>query len=186
MRIVYVLTSLGMGGAERQVLALADRMASRGNTVALLVLRPRLKEEWPTPLNVIRLEIRRTPFSVLAGILRGRRFLRDFKPDVMHSHSFHANIVARLLKVLVPDTVVLSTVHNVYEGGWLRMAAYGVTDALSYRTTAVSQAAADRFVRLKAVPNRKCIVVTNGIDTAEFIPDAARRCSMRARMEVNS
>jgi glycosyltransferase involved in cell wall biosynthesis len=186
MRIVYVLTSLGMGGAERQVLALADRMASRGHVVALLILRPGLKEEWPTSLNVIRLEMRRTPLSVLAGVVRGRRFLRDFKPDVVHSHSFHANLVTRLLKVLVPATVVLSTVHNVYEGGWLRMAAYRITDVLSHSTTAVSQAAADRFVRLKAVPQRKCIVLTNGIDTAEFVPNADGRRSMRARMEANS
>jgi glycosyltransferase involved in cell wall biosynthesis len=186
MRIVYVLTSLGMGGAERQVLALADRMAARGHTVALLILRPRLKEEWPTSLNVIRLEMQRTPFSVLAGLVRGRQFLRDFKPDVVHSHSFHANIVARLLKVLVPDISVLCTVHNVYEGGRSRMMAYRLTDVLSNRTTAVSRAAADRFVRLKAVPQRKCVVLTNGIDTAEFVPDADRCRSMRARNEVGS
>ncbi|MGA9673246.1 MAG: glycosyltransferase [Terracidiphilus sp.] len=186
MRIVYVLTSLGMGGAERQVLGLADRMAARGHTVALLILRPQRPKEWPTPHNVVRLEMRRTPFSALAGLVKGRRFLRDFKPDVVHSHSFHANIVARLLKALVPETTVLSTIHNVYEGGWLRMAAYRLTDVLSYRTTAVSQAAADRFVRLKAVPQRKCITLTNGIDTAEFIPSADSRRSMRASMEVGS
>jgi len=34
-------------------------------------------------------------------------------PDLVHSHSFHANIVARLLKPFVPAAAVLSTVHNV-------------------------------------------------------------------------
>jgi glycosyltransferase involved in cell wall biosynthesis len=91
-----------------------------------------------------------------------------------------------VLKLLVPSIPILSTVHNVYEGGWPRMAAYRVTDPLSRRTTAVSQAAADRFVRLKAVPQHKCIVVTNGIDTAEFAPHADRRRSMRASMEASS
>jgi len=76
MRIVYVLTSLGMGGAERQVLAMAGRMAERGHAVALMVLRPRLKEEWPTTLDAVHLEMGRTPFSVLAGLARGRRFLK--------------------------------------------------------------------------------------------------------------
>lgn len=186
MRIVYVLTSLGMGGAERQVLALADRMAVRGHAVALLVLRPKLPYEWPTSHNVVRLEMRRTPFSTLAGLARGVRFIGDFKPDVVHSHSFHANIVARLLKVLVPGIAVLSTIHNVYEGGWLRMAAYRLTDFLSYRTTAVSQAAVDRFVRIKAVPQSKCIALTNGIDTAEFAPNADNRGSTRARMDADT
>jgi UDP-N-acetylglucosamine:LPS N-acetylglucosamine transferase len=102
MRIVYVLTSLGMGGAEKQVLAVAQRLAQRGHAVALLVLRPRVAEEWPTSLDTVHLEMRRTPASAISGLVRARRFLREFKPDLVHSHSFHANIFARCLKLLVP------------------------------------------------------------------------------------
>jgi glycosyltransferase involved in cell wall biosynthesis len=182
MRIVYVLTSLGMGGAERQALAVAERMARRGHRVGLMVLRPRLAEEWPTRLEVVHLGMRRTPASVFISLVRARRFLLDFRPDLVHSHSFHANIVARLLKLLVPTPVVLSTVHNVYEGGWPRMLAYRLTDRLSRCTTAVSQGAMRRFVRLKAVPQHKCIAVLNGIDTEEFAPSPERRKLARARM----
>jgi glycosyltransferase involved in cell wall biosynthesis len=184
MRIVYVLTSLGMGGAERQVLALASRMSERGHSVALLVLRPQLEQEWPTTLNVMHLEMHRNFFSMVAGLVRGRRFLRAFKPDLLHSHSFHANFVARLLKVLVCTPVVVSTVHNVNEGGWARMLGYRLTDFLSCVTTAVSTSAAERFVRLKAVPRHKCVVLTNGIDTAEFSPNEERRARTRAAMGV--
>jgi glycosyltransferase involved in cell wall biosynthesis len=184
MRIVYVLTSLGMGGAERQVLALAGRMAERDHAVALLVLRPRLAEEWPTALRVLHLEMRRTPISVLAGMAQGRRFLLEFRPDLLHSHSFHSNFVARLLKALVPATAVLSTVHNVYEGGWARMLAYRLTDGLARRTTAVSEAVASRFVRLKAIPKGKCVVLRQGIDIVEFSPSAERRADMRTEMGV--
>ena len=185
MRIVYVLTSLGMGGAERVVRALAVRMAQRGHTVALLVLRPRVAEQWSTALPVVHLEMSRSPDSLLMGLVRGRRFLREFRPDLLHSHSFHANLVARLLRVLVPPQVI-STVHNVYEGGWARMLAYRLTDGLTRRTAFVSQAAAGRFVRLKAVPQQKCVVLTNGIDAAEFAPSAERREGMRAEMGANA
>jgi glycosyltransferase involved in cell wall biosynthesis len=181
MRIVYVLTSLGMGGAERQVLAIASRMADRGHTAALMVLRPQLDEEWPTALQTVHLGIRRSPVSVLAGLWHARRFLRKFRPDLLHSHSFHANFFARLLQVSAPPQVV-STVHNVYEGGWHRMLAYRITDSLSSRTTAVSSAAAERFVQLKAVPRRKCIVVPNGIEITEFSPSTVRREETRAAM----
>jgi glycosyltransferase involved in cell wall biosynthesis len=184
MRIVYVLTSLGMGGAERQVLAIASRMSERGHSVALMVLRPKLKQEWPTALDVVHLEMRRNFFSVIAGLARGRRFLKSFKPDVAHSHSFHANFVARLLKVLVPAPAVLSTIHNVTEGGRGRLLAYRLTDWLSRLTTAVSSAAAERFVRLKAVPKHKCVVLTNGIDSAEFCSNAERRAKTRIEMGV--
>jgi glycosyltransferase involved in cell wall biosynthesis len=186
MRIAYVLTSLGMGGAERQVLALADRMAARGHAVALLVLRPRQPEEWPTPLETDRLDMRKTPVSFLSALMKARRFLRAFQPDLLHSHTFPANMTARLLHLFSNAAPVISTIHNVYEGSWPRMAAYCLTDPLSLRSVAVSSAAADRYVRLKAVPARKCSVLTNGIDIAEFAPDPERRARLRAGVQAGS
>ena len=177
-----MLNSLGMGGAERLALALADRMAQRGHSVAVVVLLPRIGNEWPTDLRVVPLDMGSSPWSVFAGVVRARRFLREFQPDVIHSHSFHANILARLLRLFVPSAKVLTTVHNVYEGGRMRMLAYRLTDSLSCRTTAVSKAAADRFVRLKAVPAGKCVVLLNGIDCDEFAPSAKRRSLMRPEM----
>jgi len=185
MRIVYVLTSLGMGGAERQVLGLAARMAARGHAVALLVLRPRQPEEWPTALEVVHLGMRRNPFSVLAAMARGRGFLVSFRPDLLHSHNFHSNFVARLLKPLVPHALVISTVHSGLEGDWMRILAYRLTDSLSVCTTAVSDAVAQRMVRQKTVPGKKCVVLANGIDTEAFTPDAGRRTQIRAQMAAS-
>ena len=130
--------------------------------------------------------MRKSPLSFLAGVLRARRFLRAFKPDVVHSHSFHANLLARLLRIVHPSMLVVSTVHNIYEGGRLRMAAYRLTDWLSSRTVAVSQAAATRFVRLKAIPARKCVVIPNGIDAIEFSPNTNRRAATRSSMNVEA
>ncbi|HEY1804783.1 MAG TPA: glycosyltransferase [Terracidiphilus sp.] len=184
MRIVYLVTSLGVGGAEKQAVALAERMLKQGHTVALLVLMPRLPAEWPTTIPTVHLDVRKTPASVLGGFKRGRAFLREFRPDLVHSHCFHANIFARLLRLAGPRFVVLSTVHNVYEGGWVRMLAYRLTDWLSQRTVAVSQAAADRFMRLGAVPRRKCSVILNGIDVREFSPDGTSGARVRAEIGV--
>jgi glycosyltransferase involved in cell wall biosynthesis len=184
MRIVYVLTSLGIGGAEKQALAVTERMAKRGHTVALLVLRPRLPEEWPNAFDTTYLGMRKTPLSVLASLLHGRHFLRDFQPDLVHSHSFHANICARLLGLRMPRLVVVSTIHNVYEGGWPRMLAYRFSDGLSRRTVAVSAAAARRFVSLQAVSEPKCLVIPNGVDAAELVPDSERRARTRSAMGV--
>jgi glycosyltransferase involved in cell wall biosynthesis len=182
MRIAYVLTSLGVGGAERQALALAERMAARGHTVALLVIRGRQSEQWPTTLDPVHFDMCKTPASFLACLWKGRRFLRDFQPDLIHSHTYPANMMARLLKILTPGAAVLSTVHNVYEGRWPRMLAYRFTDPLSRHITAISQAAADRYVRLKAVPSDKMSVLVNGIDTMEFAPSPERRAHMREEM----
>ena len=94
MRIVYVLTSLGTGGAERQTIALAEWMASRGHTIAFFVLRPRQSEEWPTRLDVLYLDMLKSPRSIIIGLIRARRFPKAFRPDLVHSHTYHANLVA--------------------------------------------------------------------------------------------
>lgn len=184
MRIVYVLTSLGVGGAERQVLSLADRMSARGHAVALLVLRPRDPDDCATSHQVVHLNLRKTPTGLMAGLWRGARFLHAFRPDLVHSHNFHGNMLARLLTVAYQRAPLVATIHNVYEGGWLRMLAYRITDRRTALTTAVGHAAAERYIGLKAVSRSRCVVLTNGIDTVKFAADFARRLRMRSELEV--
>lgn len=186
MRIVYVLTSLAVGGAERQTTALAARMAERGHAVALLVLRPACPGQCATGIATVHLGMNKHPASIVAGLARARRFLTEFRPDLLHSHCFHANIAARLLRIAVRRPVQLSTLHNIYEGGWQRMLAYRWTDMLSSRTTAVSAAVAQRFVRWGAVPAHKCVVVPNAIDLGCWACDAERRARLRKAMNAGA
>lgn len=184
MRLVYVLNTLAVGGTERQVLAIASRMVQRGHAVLLVVLKPKEPDWCATELEVVSLEIRKSGTSFWTGLRRGIALLRAFRPDVVHSHNFHGNVLARLMRVFYPAPKLISTIHNVYEGGRMRMLAYRLSDPLADRTTAVSGAVADRYVRLKAVPGPKCVVLTNGIETADFAPDAQRRAAMRVQMGV--
>ncbi|MGA8744115.1 MAG: glycosyltransferase [Terracidiphilus sp.] len=174
MRIAYLLTSLGIGGAERQVVALAERMASRGHHVALVVIKAPEKHEWPASVEVVRLNANKSFAGLCSAVIRAHRFLRGFRPDLVHSHTFPANMLARMLHILGSAPVVLSTIHNVYEGGWRRTVLYRLTDELSIHTTAVSEAVANRYIQIGAVRRRKCSVVTNGIDLHAF--DPARAC----------
>ena len=69
-------------------------------------------------------------FSALAGLERARRSLHAFRPDLVHSHTYPANMSARLLRLTGSAPAVLSTMHNVYEGRWPRMLGYRFTDFL--------------------------------------------------------
>jgi glycosyltransferase involved in cell wall biosynthesis len=184
MRIAYMLTSLGKGGAERQVVALAERMAARGHQVVLIVLTPRETHEWPTSLDVIRLDMRKSLTGFCSGLATAHRFLRSFDPDLIHSHTFPANMAARTLHLVVSSPVVISTIHNVYEGGWQRTLAYKITERLSIHTTAVSEAVASRFIQIGAARQSKCSVITNGIDLAEFKPAPDRRKALRSQLNA--
>jgi len=185
MRIAYVLTTLAVGGTEKQLFHLPSRMAARGHTVVILVLRRREPHWLATDLDVVSLEMSKSPVGALAGLRRGVRFFKAFRPDIIHSHNFHGNMLARLMHLFHRDAKVISTIHNVYEGGRLRMLAYRVSDWLADRNTAVSVAVAERYVELKALARAKCVVIANGIEAASLVPDEGRRAAMRAQMRVS-
>jgi glycosyltransferase involved in cell wall biosynthesis len=182
MRIAYILNSLGIGGAECLVVALAERMAARGHSVCILTLREELADQWPTHLQVIHLRIRKNPLSFLRGFWRAMKTAYRFRPHIIHSHNFHGNIFARSLKLAFPSIAVVSTLHNEYEGGRLRMLGLKLTDGLACCTVAVSQAVAERALHLGIVPKTKCSVIANGIDIAQSIPDPERRQDLRTSM----
>jgi len=174
MRIAYMLTSLGIGGAEKQVIAIGERMAARGHQVALIVLKSAEEDEWPTSLRVYRLDVKKSSPGIIRGLARARRVLHSLNPNLLHSHTLPANMLARMLRATGTAPRVLSTIHNVYEGGWHRTLAYRITDPFCTHTTAVSRAAADRYIQINAVPRNKCSVITNGIDTDAFSPSYFR------------
>jgi glycosyltransferase involved in cell wall biosynthesis len=186
MRLLYLLTTLGIGGAERQTLMLAERMAARGHDVALLVLQPPRENQWPTTLRTVHLGMAKNPPSVLRGLARGAAFLHSFRPDLLHSHTFPANLAARLLRLTRPQAKLVSTLHNIYEGGLPRRVAYRLTDPLSSITTAVSRAAAESAIAGGAVARRKCTVLVNGIDVDALRANEDRRTEQRAAMGARS
>jgi len=185
VRILYLLTSLGVGGAEKQVIDLAQRMAARGHTVAIMSLK-HVEEEWPVKLPVVRLNLLKTPMGIWRGLRFAKSFLSIFRADLIHSHTFPANMFARMLRADGFSGPVINTIHNVYEGGWHRTLLYRATEPLVRTVSAVSAAAAQRSVRVGAVSARKMSVLSNGIDTTHFTSDKKRRRTLRSLMQTGS
>ena len=100
---------------------------------------------------------------------------RRFRPDVVHSHTLPANFAARAARAIQRVPVLITSCHNLTEGGAARMAFYRVTDRLADVTTNCSVSAVERYVRIGAVPAGRIRYVPNGIDTDRFRPDAAVR-----------
>lgn len=177
MRVLFLSTSMGMGGADQQLLSAARKLRSRGHEVlivSLTPLGPMGLEAKSIGIPTQSLEMRRG-FPDPRGLVRLGRLVRTWKPDVLHSHMVHANLMARVLRLFVPIPAMISTIHNIYEGGRLRMAAYRLTNRLVDQMTIISEAAADHFITEGIVPRELLRVVPNGVDTdlfREVLPEA--------------
>jgi glycosyltransferase involved in cell wall biosynthesis len=170
VRILLLSTSMGMGGADQQLLSAALELRSRGHEVRIVSLTP-LGEmgarAQAAGLATESLEMRRG-IPDPRGLLRLVRLVRAWHPTVLHSHMLHANLMARALRPFTRIPAVVSTIHNIYEGGRVRMLGYRLSNGLVDHMTIISQAAADRFIRDRIVPRALLEVVPNGVDTERY------------------
>uniref|UniRef100_E6PYX7 Glycosyltransferase subfamily 4-like N-terminal domain-containing protein n=1 Tax=mine drainage metagenome TaxID=410659 RepID=E6PYX7_9ZZZZ len=146
MRIAYIVTTLGIGGAEKQTIQIAERMHARGHVVVLLVLRGPCDQEWETRLPVMCLNLSKNILQVLCGLRFARSFLSVYGADIVHSHTFPANLFARFLRASGSTARVINTIHNVREGNWLRSILYRATNRWLTSSTAVSEAVRESYV----------------------------------------
>lgn len=184
MKVLLVVTGLSMGGAERVVADLADALAASGCNVLLVYLNGSLQVRPKRPevaLNCLGMD---SPMNMLAGYFKFRKILREFKPDIVHSHMFHATMLARLARPAMPVRGVISTMHTAYDGGRLRAIAYRMTDRLADISTNVSCEAVDVFVASRAVRRDRMIAIHNGIAVNEFQPSPAARAGLRENFGV--
>lgn len=189
MRILFLSTSMGMGGADSQLLSAAKELQERGHEifiVSMTALGPMGLQGRGMGLRVESLEMRRG-IPDPRGLTRLARITRSWRPDVVHSHMVHANLMARALRLVAPVPALVSTIHNIYEGGRLWMAGYRYSNGLVDQMTIVSQAAADRFIRERIVPAELLRVAPNGVDTDGIlrIPAGARE-AVRASLGLGS
>ena len=176
-RVAYLVTSSGMGGAEREVCYLARAFRRRGWEVAavsMLPLEPPVSDLEADGVHTSSLGMRRgVPDPRALGRLRD--FIRRWQPDVLHAHMVHANLLARLSRLVAKVPVLVSTIHNQDEGAQWRYVAYRLTDRLSDVTTTVSRVAVGEAIRRGGVRANSIQLVPNGIETNEYVCDTLRR-----------
>lgn len=174
MKIFYVITGLGQGGAERVVCDLADAMFKKGHEVKIAYLTGDIITQ-PANKEIELLSIGLSNVITLPkAYLSLSKIVRNFKPDIVHAHMVHANILTRLVRLVTPMTKLICTAHNSNEGGAVRMMSYRLTNRLANLTTNVSNTAVAAFEATHAIPKNSMLTVYNGVDFTNFDhrPDA--------------
>ncbi|TVL09943.1 hypothetical protein AYI72_01015 [Shewanella algae] len=171
MNILKVVTCLGIGGAENQVLTLAKGLAEQGHFVTIVSLFD-IKPEYvivnTDGVKVIKLEIRKNLFGYLKSIWQVRTLIQNLRPDVIHSHMSHANIICRSANILSSKSKLICTAHGPFDGGRFGAFLYKMTNWMGDYLTNVSQGAVDSFIRNGYVKADGISVVYNAIDVGKF------------------
>lgn len=181
-RIVMVSTGLGVGGAERQLILLVRQLQSLGSRISVVsLIKPGpLKEELEEAgIPVLSLGMKRGVPGP-GAIFRLAKIVRNVKPDLVHAHMFHANILARVSRLFWRKIPLVCTIQNVNEVSsrstkwnvktW-RDDAYRLTNSLASKTTAICEAAVRRYVDIGAFRQPELVYVPNAIPVSKFARD---------------
>lgn len=166
--ILYVITGLGLGGAEKVVADLADQMVELGHNVKIAYLTGEvLVKPISLDIELVALHLNSAKDFLLASI-KYRNLVKNFCPDIVHAHMVHANIFARINRIKCPVPKLICTAHSSNEGGKARIYAYRATNFLSDVNTNVSQQATKAMITKGAFIKNDVVTVYNGIDLDKF------------------
>lgn len=106
-----MIQELGPGGAEQVVRRLCVTPPSSGYQFAIACAGPAVMPEGVLHLPIQM--VRRRPGAVLAAAWRLRRFVREWKPDVVHAHNPTMAVIAALATRRGRARPGLVTIHGV-------------------------------------------------------------------------
>lgn len=117
MKILHVITTLDIGGAEKQLLLVSKKQANRGNQVTVAYLK-----EWPTLAGQFRssgIEIfeKASNKNILKQIFALRRFIKVGNFDIVHLHLPRAEVIGFLSVFPGPYIVSRHNAESFIPGG---------------------------------------------------------------------
>lgn len=184
MKVLHVITGLGVGGAELQLRSVLQHTRHDAEVVTLYNPGPVADMLRSDGVAVHDLKMRSN--TEIGALNRLRGLIRTGRYDVVHAHLYRSQVYGRLAARLAGTRVVVSTEHSIGETHLERRrmtagvrALYLGTERLSQMTVAVSETVRDRLVDW-GVPARKVIVIPNGVDFDRVAFDADARDRVRA------
>ena len=169
MRVLFVISSLAFGGAERQIILLSKELARRGHEVSIYTLTPeitRIDELVGVDIDLV-IDQKRQRLDL--GVLRRlRRHIQRWRPDIVHGFLFDGNLYTRLAAWGTRAAVLNSERSDNYAVSPIQRIGYRLTSMLFDGIVANSHAGADFARRLHRVRKDEVDVVWNGIDVQEI------------------
>ena len=189
MKIMHIISTLDIGGAEQNLFYLVSRMEKRSflnHVVSMTDIGPTGKMIQETGIPVTQLDMRKGVPDP-RGIVRMRRVVQKVKPDIIQSWMYHANLFGLLfnqgrhlfwnIRCSDMDLEKYGFMYkiSVHAGALLsRIPAIVITNSYAGRSTHES---------LGYRP-RRWEVIPNGFDLDLFKPDPEAKTSVRYELGI--
>lgn len=188
--MTHLIHDLGLGGAEHLLVDLAAVARDAGIEMSVVSMRPLASFRYARQLSEAGVRVESLDLAAWwdpRGPTRLRRLFPELRPEVLHSHLKHADVVAG--RVAIAESVAhVSTLHLIEDGvGWLaarkRNIAIRSRRRSTQRTIAVSDAVRDWYLDVSGSDPTTVVTIHNGVpDPGPFEP--AVLASLRSELGI--
>jgi glycosyltransferase involved in cell wall biosynthesis len=189
-KLLFLIRSLNVGGAERQLLTLVDSLDRQKYDPFVVTFYSEgnlLPEFAKKGIRIISAQ-KSGRWDVFGFLKRLLAIIRTENPDILIAYLVAANILCILLKPFLDHTKIIISIRHSF----IRKEDYDRMSNLMYwfedRIARFSDAIIiNSFVgasqaRARGIPVEKIVVIPNGIDTSVFIPDNTLRTKKRSEL----
>ncbi|TKB75404.1 MAG: glycosyltransferase [Nitrospira sp.] len=194
MKIIFLIRSLGYGGAERQLILLAKGLHARRHDVVVSVFYsggPLEKELRDAGIRIRPLN-KTGRWDVPGFLFRMAKVLREERPEIVHGYLPDPNLVTAVLKPFFPAIKIVWGVRSArldwQQCDWLARANFKLSCRLSGLADAIiANSHAGRAYHITSgYPAEKMLVIPNGIDTERFRPAPTLRERTRSAWGIST
>jgi glycosyltransferase involved in cell wall biosynthesis len=192
MRVALLIRSLDYGGTESQLVALAVGLHKIGHSVKVFKFYPKgfLENELvESKVEVISLG-KKSRWDIFNFLLRFIRQLRNINPDVLYAFNGVPNILTVIIKPLFPKIKFVWGVRSseLDLSYYDRVSRFlirieGLLSKYSDQIIVNSYAGYNHAIK-RGFPEKKMLVIQNGIDTKRFYIDNQKRNRLRSDWEI--
>ena len=192
MKICHVISGLDVGGAERmlvRLLGVMDRKSFEQRVIALIGRGPLSDQVEKLGVPLVHLNMRRGSAS-FGALLKLRNLIRGFRPDVVQTWLYHADLMGLVAARLAGRAKVVWNIRcsDMDLANYRRSTGMvlKVNAALSGRPAAVisnSRRALEVHRELGYLPRRE-EVIPNGFDVESLRPDEKAGAAVRGELDL--
>ena len=200
MKVCQVITRRIVGGAQENTILTCEGLARRGHDVTLITGPPLgpegqlMDRALAGSYRVIVVDSLRRPISPLRDRAAYRsllRHLRQLRPDIVHSHSSKAGILARKAAARIGGMKIVHTVHGLpfhrYESWWRNRLYVALERRAARRSDAiisVADAMTEQALAAGVGRREQYTTIYSGMEVEQFLNRTSAADEFRDSLEL--
>lgn len=174
-RVLFIINSLGLGGAERVVVSLANQMAKEGNKVYIIYFKNQCMFEVDSKVKTICLysSLSKNPFNIIRNKMSLEKIIKSLEEegcfDLITAHLFYSHLICRLS---IYSNRVNYVMHSMYSKMFNKNKFYLTLFNFMYKSRnliCVSQGLRNEFIKYWKIDEAKSILVINNPIDIDYI-----------------